>query len=455
MFVPRQQNLTKSSDGKPESSGRAPVEKTPPKSNTLWQSLALRTPPIQPKLSVSQPGDSYEREADHIADQVMRTEPQLQRACACGGSCRKCQNEQAGHEHLQAKHVQSNLSGQTAVSPIVQQATHSSGQALEPITRAFMEPRFGYDFSGVQVHDGGEAADGARAVRARAYTVGRDIVFGSGEYKPATVEGQRLLAHELAHVVQQSGEDSDLGIQREASATAQTERVAGTLWAQDATGKALPPSLDDISQGGVGDCALFASLATIVNTNPQKIVNMIKDNGNGTYTVTFAGLGFFSTAEQTVSAADFPVGKHGRVTARKALWPLIIEKAYAQEKGGTEDIEALYPEDVLDDLLNAEVSNFDPRDETADYIMGKVAKAKEEKWPMTIYSPKEGSSKKKALAGSITGLYFDHAYAIIDVDPIKKRIKLFNPWGHDHPNGDGWLDVEQVRTFFKEITING
>ena len=66
-----------------------------------------------------------------------------------------------------------------------------------------MEPRFGYDFSRVRVHTGARAAESAQAVQARAYTLGRDVVFASGEYAPATPRGQRLLAHELTHVAQQ------------------------------------------------------------------------------------------------------------------------------------------------------------------------------------------------------------------------------------------------------------
>jgi hypothetical protein len=245
-----------------------------------------------------------------------------------------------------------------------------------------------------------------------------------------------------------------LDIQRKTSAP--TERPAGTLWAMDKDGKPLPPSLDDISQGGLNDCFLFAAMAAIVNTNPRKIVDMIKDNGNGTYTVTFEGIGFFSSAKQTVSA-DFVVGKHGNVMGRNALWPLIIEKAYAQEKGGLDAFDkGGNPGSALDDMLDEGPSRFDPRDKSADYIMGKLAKAKEKKWPMTMLAPKkDGASKeKKAMADGTPGLYFWHAYTIIDVDPIKNRIKLFNPWGRDHPNGDGWMDVEQVRNFFIEININ-
>src|SRR5205085_10672975 len=79
-----------------------------------------------------------------------------------------------------------------------------AGQPLPATTREFMEPRFGHDFSRVRVHTDGAAANAARAVRARAYTIGQDIVFGSGESTPATTAGQQLLAHALTHVVQQN-----------------------------------------------------------------------------------------------------------------------------------------------------------------------------------------------------------------------------------------------------------
>jgi hypothetical protein len=76
---------------------------------------------------------------------------------------------------------------------------------LPATVRSYYEPRFGRDFSGVRVHTGGEAADSARGLRARAFTLGSDIVFGPGHYAPQTGDGQRLLAHELTHVVQQGG----------------------------------------------------------------------------------------------------------------------------------------------------------------------------------------------------------------------------------------------------------
>ncbi|HKP14008.1 MAG TPA: DUF4157 domain-containing protein, partial [Blastocatellia bacterium] len=163
---------------------------------------------IQPKLEVNAPGDIYEQEADRVAEHVMRApEPRLQRACACGDKCDSCQAKQPAQRpaQFQAAHEGASASASTDAPPIVHQAIASSGQPLDSTTRGFMESRFGYDFSGVRVHAGAVAAQSAREVNARAYTVGHDIVFGAGRFAPGTQAGRRLLAHELTHVVQQSG----------------------------------------------------------------------------------------------------------------------------------------------------------------------------------------------------------------------------------------------------------
>jgi hypothetical protein len=104
---------------------------------------------------------------------------------------------------------------QAAVPPVVVDALRSPGQPLDAQTRAFMEPRFAYDFGRVRVHTDRLAAQSAEAVHARAYTVGADLVFGPRRYQPASAEGQRLLAHELAHVVQQGGKGSQPSLQRQ------------------------------------------------------------------------------------------------------------------------------------------------------------------------------------------------------------------------------------------------
>lgn len=89
--------------------------------------------------------------------------------------------------------------------PIVQEVLRSSGQSLDEPTRAYMEPRFAHDFSGVRVHTNNRAAESAREISAQAYTVGSNVVFDTGRFAPNTSDGRRLLAHELTHVVQQRG----------------------------------------------------------------------------------------------------------------------------------------------------------------------------------------------------------------------------------------------------------
>jgi hypothetical protein len=99
------------------------------------------------------------------------------------------------------------------------QSLRGSGQPLPQSVRSFFEPRFGRDFGGVRVHVDARATEAARLVDARAFTLGQDIVFRAGQYQPETMAGQRLLAHELTHVVQQARRDiparsADLVVQR-------------------------------------------------------------------------------------------------------------------------------------------------------------------------------------------------------------------------------------------------
>ena len=190
-------------------------------------------PIVQAKLRIGAPNDKFEQEADRVAEQVMRmpdatpaaesppislTGPEaVQRtcaACANGGTCPKCEEKlrrqpMEEEDELQAKQGPGNT---PAVTPEVQTQIDSlrgGGQPLDPATRALMESRFGYDFSRVRVHSGASAEQSAHDVNANAYTVGHNIVFGAGRFAPGTNEGQRLIAHELTHVVQQSGREGN------------------------------------------------------------------------------------------------------------------------------------------------------------------------------------------------------------------------------------------------------
>jgi hypothetical protein len=144
---------------------------------------------FQPKLSVDQPGDVYEQEANSVADNIIR---------------------------------QGSVTSNSFFSPsVIQRKTGndiedvSGGRSLNHSERSFFESRIGYDFSNVRIHDNSKANESARNINALAYTHGNDIVFGTGQYQPNTSEGKRLLAHELTHVVQQNKFSSTPNIQRD------------------------------------------------------------------------------------------------------------------------------------------------------------------------------------------------------------------------------------------------
>lgn len=143
---------------------------------------------LQRKLTIGASNDPLEQEAERVAGQVVSI-PLNSRANHIP-PCIQCFNGQAGE-------------GLYTAPPSVDSVLTSSGRPLEPALRQDMGLRFGHDFSRVRVHTGNAAEQSARDVNAYAYTVGNNIVFGVGQYSPGTHEGQRLLAHELAHVVQQ------------------------------------------------------------------------------------------------------------------------------------------------------------------------------------------------------------------------------------------------------------
>lgn len=212
--------------------------------------IAVRS--MQAKMTVSQPGDAHEQEAEQVADHVMRMgdSEAAGPAARLGNSetvhraeaseeeddkvklsrsadpvvARDASPEDDDKEKLSRSPLESATAplvsrsgegggGGSDVSGVVSRGLAGGGQPLDARTRAFMEPRFGHDFSGVRVHTDAAASQSAEAVAARAYTVGGDIAFRAGEYSPGGSGGQHLLAHELTHVVQQ-GAAGGLGAQR-------------------------------------------------------------------------------------------------------------------------------------------------------------------------------------------------------------------------------------------------
>ena len=215
-------------------------QKQSPDRETLQLSRILNKAAIQPKLKIGKPHDRYEQEADRIAERVTATPDSSSIVAPVVGGITPLtvQRQQEEEEEIQTKllqrqseeeeeeeaaqpklqrqpleeeeeAIQTKRAGRPTVAPDALcgklQALRGSGRPLPASERAFFEPRFGHDFSAVRIHDGGQAADAAGSIQAKAFTAGRDIAFGTGQYAPGTGVGRKLLAHELTHVIQQKG----------------------------------------------------------------------------------------------------------------------------------------------------------------------------------------------------------------------------------------------------------
>gem|GEM_PF-2061223 len=169
----------------------------------------LPRPIIQPKLIIGSPGDRYEQEADRVADQVMST-ISLSDHVPVQRECSYCDGRSKEKDELWRKLAAIDLlnaGGRSNVEPHLANAIQQSrgkGRPLSDDIRHQMERAFGADFGRVRVHTGDQADLFNRSLQARAFTAGQDIFLRQGEYAPGSSRGQKLLAHELTHVLQQS-----------------------------------------------------------------------------------------------------------------------------------------------------------------------------------------------------------------------------------------------------------
>lgn len=190
--------------------------------NPVQTTSSENKPFIQPKLTINQPNDIYEREANAMADHVTNismprhiplfaptsSPPGIQRKCA---QCAK-EKEEEGAVMREAE-TGSSAPATTSLATNLS-STKGLGAPLSGTTRQFMETAFGVDFSRVRVHADGAAANMSRDIHAKAFTYGNDIYFNNGQYNPQSLQGRHLLAHELTHVVQQGGSNRAGLIQR-------------------------------------------------------------------------------------------------------------------------------------------------------------------------------------------------------------------------------------------------
>lgn len=248
-------------------------------------------PVVQTKLKIGEPNDKFEQEADRVAEQVMRIpESQALKRTAISGStspprlqrvCRECEDELSSRpaaiqrmcpdceaelrrQPIKEGEEEVTFQGKEKSGPSPKRTLEvqaqvdgflGCGQPLPDSVRAFFEPRFGRDFSGVRVHTDIGAASAASQVNARAFTVGRDIVFGTGAYAPGTVAGKRVIAHELTHVVQQQNTGTP-SIQR-LTEVEKAENLKSRKYARNAR---LEKAFDNDPPLGIGESGVAVRL---------------------------------------------------------------------------------------------------------------------------------------------------------------------------------------------------
>jgi hypothetical protein len=311
-------NKKSSAASEPAGARTETASKAEPDSNPTWQTLAFNALPIQRKLTISQPDDPYEREADATADRVMRmhepssismplslsplTSPGPQRKCASchENKCASCQDEE---RKLQRKANGQNANTADSAPQLVTSTLNSPGQPLDQSTRSFMEERFGHDFGNVRAHINTTAADSAASIHARAYTVGQNIVFGRAAYAPATTEGRHLIAHELAHVVQQAG--SGGANSPEALPLAQrtpdlhVQRVVDPEYVVDEPGVASP-------RAGVPLRIFFARNSAVIPASETAKIDSFKSGANQSVNLTLFGL---ATEDELATLPTLPTDR--------------------------------------------------------------------------------------------------------------------------------------------------
>lgn len=154
--------------------------------------------PIQAKLEVGAMDDPLERQADAAAEKMLDARNDADARSDRGAVAHTAQ-------HLSSAAASAGVEAPPSAISAIHQLQQSGGSLLDPELRKLFERRTDEDFGAVRVHTGKAAAGVAKELGAKAFTVGRDVVFGEGHYRPGTTEGKRLIAHELTHVLQQTG----------------------------------------------------------------------------------------------------------------------------------------------------------------------------------------------------------------------------------------------------------
>ncbi len=236
---------------------------------------------------------------------------------------------------------------------------------------------------------------------------------------------------------------------------------------------------NDVRQGALGDCYLMAALMSVARTDPKCIQDMVRDNKNGTYTVTFyldrLGLSILGRGRREVTVnAKVPTDKSGfpryartgdtevrNSKQRFELWAMIVEKAWAKLKGGYPQIAGGNPGKAMEAITGKDSDSFKTAARTPQQVLSALERAQRERHPVTCFTPKvdsgtgkgdkKGEKKRRswnALADKLA-VYANHAYSFKAVKD--GQILLENPWGYDHPLP---MTPAEFKQLFIEVNIS-
>ena len=292
-------------------------------------------------------------------------------------------------------------SAPVAVPPSVGRTLDSPGRSLDSATRNYMEPLFGRDFSNVRVHNDSQAAASARDVDARAYTVGDHITFAGGEYRPHTPEGQALLAHELAHTVQQSGlqrQSADMSVDTAVNSPLEREANAAAnavLRGERPTSVVGRPARSAVQRAPWGGCPYTAAPDKgVVSASSPDIYNLAEDamvawaykeRGRGNITTNKEPLGTVKEEGAEKQMKEVAADKFHRHEYKKLITTVDPKKAQgladeaSQSPTGTASME-VEPQGAL---LRPDITDWNAR-EVYDVTTDKQAQKKIEKVQMYV-----------------------------------------------------------------------
>lgn len=237
------------------------------------------------------------------------------------------------------------------------------------------------------------------------------------------------------------------------------EKVKGAAFIQG-EGDAADVDINDVSQGKLGDCYLMAALAAIARSSPDTLRKMITSNKDGTYTVHFHEGGDVVVDDQFAKKdgeISFAGAGDGEAESEQGveLWVMLIEKAWAKQKGGYEAIRGrnirMSSEDAMQAMTGKDTSELDPATDSEEFVLKALTEAQEKGWPATL-GVRNITDVEETKACKKTGLVPNHAFAVMSVDAKAKTVEVYNPWGKEYKVP--LLSLDTIKKYVSVIHIN-